>query len=203
LASFSSLGNLLTVKAIVLGNIKEILTCEHWESVARIQEILSLWISFASSTLQRRQESESATPTKAPARILYETLFYRRFGATQAEQGWPYHEFPEKLFSLRLDRWDLQDVHVKLIVMLKDVVRPDHALFSLPVETDGQETIGFCSARARAGDVVAIVMDCRFPVVLRPRDGNYELVNEAYVYGHMNGDLIHNMPEVDVVLMRL
>jgi hypothetical protein len=39
-ASFSRVGNLLTVKAILLGTIKGILASEHWVSIARIREIL-------------------------------------------------------------------------------------------------------------------------------------------------------------------
>jgi hypothetical protein len=42
----------------------------------------------------------------------------------------------------------------------------------------------------KLGDVVAIVMGCRFPLVLRRQDGNYELISEAYVYGYMTGDVV-------------
>ena len=57
-AGFSRVGNLLTVKAIMIGTIKDILAGEHGVSIVRIKEILKLWISFATSTLQNGQDSK-------------------------------------------------------------------------------------------------------------------------------------------------
>jgi hypothetical protein len=111
-ASFSKVGNLLTVKVIILGTIKDIFAGGEWVSIARIQEILKFWVSFATSTLQQGQDSELNAITKPPVRILFETLFYSRYGAARTEQGWPYKEFPGKIFSFGLDPPGLQNVYV-------------------------------------------------------------------------------------------
>ena len=97
-----------------------------------------------SSSRRNGQDSKSNTVAKPPLRILYETLFYYRFGAAQIEQGWPYYQFLKAFFYLDLDSPDIH-VHVKLISMLKDALSSETALFSLPVETDGKKTIGICS----------------------------------------------------------
>jgi len=126
--------------------------------------------TISTSTLQKGHDLESNTLTQPSLRVLYETLFYRHLGAAQTDQGWPYYQFLEALFSLDLGSLDLKDLHLELISMLKKAVTPEFAVFPLPVEPNGKETIGFCSNLAKVGDVIAIVMGCRFPLVLRPRE---------------------------------
>ena len=50
--------------------------------------------------------------------------------------------------------------------------------------------LGLVPAAARCGDVVAVLMGCDTPLVLRRRDGEYEVVGECYVHGIMHGEVI-------------
>jgi hypothetical protein len=43
---------------------------------------------------------------------------------------------------------------------------------------------------AEVGDLICVLLGCRFPVVLREREGLFELIGEAYVTGHMDGEII-------------
>ncbi len=38
-------------------------------------------------------------------------------------------------------------------------------------------------------------MGCRFPVILRPQDGHFTLIGEAYVEEFMNGEAIAGLAE--------
>ncbi|TVY30682.1 Heterokaryon incompatibility protein 6,OR allele [Lachnellula hyalina] len=48
--------------------------------------------------------------------------------------------------------------------------------------------VGLCPWNAAVGDVICVLLGCRFPVILRPVEGKYKLVGEAYVDGLMNGE---------------
>jgi hypothetical protein len=47
----------------------------------------------------------------------------------------------------------------------------------------------------KAGDIVCILLGCAVPMVLRPIDGHYELVAEAYVPGIMHGEAMTALKE--------
>ncbi|CZR63673.1 related to heterokaryon incompatibility protein het-6 [Phialocephala subalpina] len=48
--------------------------------------------------------------------------------------------------------------------------------------------VGLAPFNAMGGDVICVLLGCRFPVILRPTNGHYMLVGEAYVDGFMNGE---------------
>ncbi|TVY13033.1 Heterokaryon incompatibility protein 6, OR allele [Lachnellula arida] len=50
------------------------------------------------------------------------------------------------------------------------------------------DILGLCPWNATVGDVICVLLGCRFPVILRPVEGKYRLVGEAYVDGLMNGE---------------
>ncbi|TVY42358.1 Heterokaryon incompatibility protein 6,OR allele [Lachnellula occidentalis] len=50
------------------------------------------------------------------------------------------------------------------------------------------DVVGLCPWNAAVGDVICVLLGCRFPVILRPVKGKYHLVGEAYVDGFMNGE---------------
>jgi hypothetical protein len=50
--------------------------------------------------------------------------------------------------------------------------------------------VGLAPWNTAVGDLVCVLLGCRFPVILRPRQGNFLLVGEAYVEGFMNGEAI-------------
>jgi hypothetical protein len=40
----------------------------------------------------------------------------------------------------------------------------------------------------QTGDVVCILFGCKVPYILRPVDGHYLLVGDAYIHGIMDGE---------------
>jgi hypothetical protein len=52
--------------------------------------------------------------------------------------------------------------------------------------------IGFVPRDSQEGDVIAVLSGCRVPMVLRPRDGYYIVVGDAYVHGIMDGEAIED-----------
>jgi hypothetical protein len=74
------------------------------------------------------------------------------------------------------------------------------ALFSLTLDVEESTTLGLCFPNAQAGDIIAIVLGRRDPVVVRPRNDHYELIGEAFVHGYMDGGVVGKLPEVDITL---
>jgi hypothetical protein len=63
----------------------------------------------------------------------------------------------------------------------------------LIVTENGRAGLGFWNAEV--GDVVAVLLGCRFPVILRPVDGHYVLIGEAYVDGLMGGEALDGVKD--------
>ncbi|KAF8854282.1 hypothetical protein BDZ45DRAFT_597243 [Acephala macrosclerotiorum] len=55
--------------------------------------------------------------------------------------------------------------------------------------------VGLAPFNATKGDFICVLLGCRFPVVLRPMNGHYMLVGEAYVDGFMNGEAMVGLQE--------
>ncbi|KUJ12429.1 HET-domain-containing protein [Mollisia scopiformis] len=70
-------------------------------------------------------------------------------------------------------------------------------------DIDMKNTVGLCPSSAKYGDVVAVLRGCKYPLVLRRvSDGEgYEVINSAYVYGFMKGEVVKMMSEVDIELV--
>jgi len=50
----------------------------------------------------------------------------------------------------------------------------------------------------QTGDVVCILFGCKVPYVLRPVDGHYLLVGDAYIYGIMDGEAMQHLTSGDL-----
>lgn len=61
-------------------------------------------------------------------------------------------------------------------------------------------TVGLAPWDAVEGDVICVLLGCRFPVVLRAVEGHYVVVGEAYVDGFMNGEAMVGLQEKKFVL---
>ena len=58
--------------------------------------------------------------------------------------------------------------------------------------------IGLGPASAEEGDVVAVLLGCEVPFMLRKEeDGQYRLIGEAYIHGIMFGELFAHDPKID------
>jgi hypothetical protein len=62
-------------------------------------------------------------------------------------------------------------------------------------------TVGLCPDNANEGDVITVIRGCKYPLVLRRDEKGYMIVNHAYVYGFMNGEVLGRFPEVDIDLV--
>ena len=61
-----------------------------------------------------------------------------------------------------------------------------------------EKAVGLAPWDAEQGDIICVLLGCRFPVVLRPRgpsDNYYVLVGEAYIEGFMDGEAILGLEE--------
>jgi hypothetical protein len=54
-------------------------------------------------------------------------------------------------------------------------------------------TIGLCPETYQKGDVIAILLGCAVPVLLRPHEGYYELLGDVYLDGYMYGKAIEDL----------
>jgi hypothetical protein len=80
------------------------------------------------------------------------------------------------------DRWSLDGHEVANDVRLAVVSLVGRALANT---TKGH--LAMVPSKARKGDVIAIV-DCPFPIVLRPKGQGYEYIGECYLHGFMDGE---------------
>ncbi|KAH9203959.1 heterokaryon incompatibility protein-domain-containing protein [Leptodontidium sp. 2 PMI_412] len=53
--------------------------------------------------------------------------------------------------------------------------------------------VGLAPACAELGDVICVLLGCRYPVVLRRKGGHYLLVGEAYMDGYMYGEAVRGL----------
>ena len=50
--------------------------------------------------------------------------------------------------------------------------------------------VGLAPWNSTEGDIICVLLGCSFPVILRPANGYYLLIGEAYVDELMNGEAI-------------
>jgi hypothetical protein len=57
------------------------------------------------------------------------------------------------------------------------------------------DRIGISPDTSETGDLICVLLGCWMPVVLRPKDGHYVLLGEAYVHGYMYGEAMAELAE--------
>lgn len=71
------------------------------------------------------------------------------------------------------------------------------------LEAEEEGLFGLCSYEARTEDVICVLFGCSVPVVLRKRDekdgGGYRFVEEAYIYGKMEGEAITALTNEELI----
>jgi Heterokaryon incompatibility protein (HET) len=196
ITSFPSDRTMLTARAIILGDIDRIVPFGEWRSIDGVQSLLRSLVDFAIDVLAS-QPSGPSNPVARAIPILYEVLFYNQLGIERTHKGWALEKFPHAIYSFDMEHNTNDDLY--MISMLRATLSPGRCLFSLPL--DGKTTMGLCADHARAGDKIAIVLGCRYPVVIHPTNGHYQVVGEALVHGYMGGDVVGKLPEVDITLV--
>jgi hypothetical protein len=53
--------------------------------------------------------------------------------------------------------------------------------------------MGMCPKETAEGDLLCVLLGCKIPVVLRPRDGYYMVIGEAFVPDYMHGEAMEEM----------
>ena len=56
-------------------------------------------------------------------------------------------------------------------------------------------SMGLCLEIYQDGDIIAILLGCAVPVLLRPHEDYYELIRDVYLYGYMYGKGIDELDE--------
>jgi hypothetical protein len=215
IATFSSDGNLLTARAILLGSIESFIPCEYQGPITSAEGQLKVWLQFAISSLQKGQQNsefsasysvEPAEATFRAARALYEALFYTVFGSEDTLSRWPFEEFLAFCLAIRVIANDNQKLSRNKIVMLQQGDQKGRNLISLSIphlvsDVNTQTTVGICLAHMRIGDIVTILYGCNSPILLRPRGDHFELICDIYVHGFMHGEVMGKLPEINVSLV--
>ena len=57
------------------------------------------------------------------------------------------------------------------------------------------DLMGMAAQTSEPGDLICILLGCWMPVVLRPKDGHYIYIGEAYVHGYMYGKAMKELAE--------
>ena len=183
------------MRAILLDDIDQSVPFGVWRGIDALPDLLGQLMGLAIDVLTtqpRSLDDESRALT-----ILYEVLFYNQLGSERTHKGWPLEKSSYAIFSFNMDNNTDDDLY--MISLLRSSLFSKRCLCSLPA--DGKATLALCPDNARAGDKVAIVLGCQYPVVLRPEKGHYQVVGEALVHGYMDGDVVSKLPEVDITLV--
>jgi hypothetical protein len=52
--------------------------------------------------------------------------------------------------------------------------------------------LGLAVEAAEKGDIVAIILGCHFPVLLRAHEDHYRVIGECYIHGLMDGEAMNS-----------
>jgi hypothetical protein len=63
--------------------------------------------------------------------------------------------------------------------------------------TTGRGRMGWVPKNSISGDVIAVLTGGRLPIVLRPHNGYYTVVGDAYVHGIMNGEALESAGDLE------
>jgi hypothetical protein len=102
-----------------------------------------------------------------------------------------------KIYEERSDIWCWAGYEIAKDVRLALVSLVGRALANT---TNGH--LALIPSKARKGDVIAIV-DCPFPIVLRPKGQGYEYIGECYLHGFMDGEAFagDEQPKVEEIMI--
>jgi hypothetical protein len=186
-------------------------------------------LNFAISSLQLAAEPNNISSSissdiiktnlsENTIKMFYETILYSYHGAERSRSIWPFHKFLTFCHRIHLIgmmqtaddiEWSEQDT-CKLLLALD--LRKWLFSVTIPVQMEsniGSEdtavfsraAIGHCPRNARIGDVAAVILGCKQPVLLRKTGKQYELVGAIYLREFMDEETVKLLPHVDIELI--
>jgi hypothetical protein len=88
----------------------------------------------------------------------------------------------------------VSDQAIKAFLLIQP---PEHRAMSQQQQQNNTElsfpTIGIACGSPEPGDIIAVLIGCRAPVVLRPAGQRYQVIGDAYVYGFMRGEALRGI----------
>ncbi|RDW73341.1 hypothetical protein BP6252_07248 [Coleophoma cylindrospora] len=81
----------------------------------------------------------------------------------------------------------------RTLIFIASAVERTTAFRRLAVTRRGH--LALVPADSCVGDPVCILLDCHVPLILRPRNANYQIIGESFVYGSMKGRAMEDMQE--------
>jgi len=87
--------------------------------------------------------------------------------------------------------------------IIDDIRRAVISLLDRALANTTKGHLALVPSTTKKGDVLAIVQ-CSFPIVLRPREQGYEYIGECYLHGFMDGEAFAGdaQPRIEEILIR-
>ena len=79
---------------------------------------------------------------------------------------------------------------------------PQTILMNGGMQMAARQLLGLSRAEVEVGDIIAVVIGCNAPIILRPVEdtGHFRVIGAAYVERLMEGQALGKLPEVDITL---
>jgi len=230
-ARFSSNDNILVTPALVLGTITDLHNTNNMKmyiSDATYQAVfetcrkeVTSWLAFITSNL--RPANNPADSAESCMETAYCILFEAERFAGEKDDYLPFWKFLQLCEQRSLDRPEddrgkdyrptFQDVSIVVSAMRRKRrlcaiqlapsvdVNTDQGSLDSEIET-GDTTIGvcFCSS-AQVDDVVAVIVGCRNPLLLRRENERFQVIGNMYVPGLTHGEALERFAEVEIELV--
>jgi hypothetical protein len=146
------------------------------------------------STTYRRKTCESLW-TLEKFLILCKSLYVEHTDVTKADAAWVISNLPDLI-----KRFAYKGLCTVTLQKDQSVEALDHDVSEASLSAL-QSTPALCAASSKLNDNVVVVRGCPHPLVLRRVGEQYELIDEIYVHGYMNGEGIEKCPELDIQLI--
>ncbi|PMD13545.1 HET-domain-containing protein [Hyaloscypha hepaticicola] len=230
-ARFSSNDNILVSPAFVLGTITDLHETNRMNmyiSDATYQIIfemcrneLSSWLGFITSNL--RPANNPAKSVDSCMKTAWRNLFSAETFVGEEEDRLPFWKFVGFFDQRPLDlpegdrkkeyRPTFQDIsmvvsamrrkrHLCAIQLAPSIdVNMDQGSLDLKIEKE-DTTIGVCYCKnAKVDDVVAVIVGCRNPLLLRRKNERFQVIGNMWVLGFMHGEALKKFEEVEIELV--
>ncbi len=230
IARFSSNDKVLVTSAFVVGTITDLHATNSMKmylSDGTYQVIfetcrkeLSSWLGFITSNL-RLANNLHADFVDSCIETAYHNLFHG--GIDRKEDSLPFWKFVQLFEQRYLDRPEgdcekgynptIQDISLVVSAMTrKRYLCAIQVASSIDVNTDQGSldskiekeytTIGACySSSAKVDDVVAVIVGCCNPLLLRRKKERFQVIGNMYVHGFMRGEALKKFEEVEIELV--
>jgi hypothetical protein len=137
-------------------------------------------------------------PPKRDATISRSRSTPKRLRLSQSSYFRKFHKFREHNQDFRIGGQSLRSFfpksgrkRVRLETVLPCMRLATLSLDQRALITTRTGYLGLAPIAVRQGDVVAILLGCRCPIVLRPcSDGLYQVIGECYIHGLMDGEIL-------------